>query len=209
MTRFLWPPDSLGDVDVGHPLWQEDGSVVYNCCWVSPAQSLSGSRSVRLMTIFYCLKCDIPPTWRVLFMFWECSYSVCHSYSISFSHFTMYIFHSPPLYSINISGRITKHLNLRGGIQRTHTTSCRTNCTDKLPVSLLVISFCMKTLSCFCFVSSRAPPTVFHQKFWKAIPRLRLVLIRVNPKEHCQARRMECAVTVASASTCDVDDVAS
>jgi hypothetical protein len=25
-----------------HPLWREDGSVIYNCCWSSPAQSFSG-----------------------------------------------------------------------------------------------------------------------------------------------------------------------
>jgi hypothetical protein len=29
---------------VGRCLWQDDGSVVYNCCWSSPAQSLSQIR---------------------------------------------------------------------------------------------------------------------------------------------------------------------
>jgi hypothetical protein len=32
------------------------GSVVYNCCWPSPAQSFSGPSLVGLVTIFYCLR---------------------------------------------------------------------------------------------------------------------------------------------------------
>jgi hypothetical protein len=36
----------------------------YNCCWPSPAQSFLGSRPARLMTIFYCLRFETPPTWR-------------------------------------------------------------------------------------------------------------------------------------------------
>jgi hypothetical protein len=35
--------DSCGFVDVECPFWREDGSVVYNCCWPSPAQAFSGS----------------------------------------------------------------------------------------------------------------------------------------------------------------------
>jgi hypothetical protein len=34
--------DSCGFVDVGCPLWQEAGSVVFSCCWASPAQPFSG-----------------------------------------------------------------------------------------------------------------------------------------------------------------------
>jgi hypothetical protein len=37
------------------PLWREDGSVVYNCCWPSPAQSFSGLSPVGLVAIFYWL----------------------------------------------------------------------------------------------------------------------------------------------------------
>jgi hypothetical protein len=37
---------------------------VYNCCWSSPAQSFSGPNPAGLMTIFYCLKFETPPTWR-------------------------------------------------------------------------------------------------------------------------------------------------
>jgi hypothetical protein len=32
MTRFLLLSDNCGFVDMGRPLWREDGSVVYNCC---------------------------------------------------------------------------------------------------------------------------------------------------------------------------------
>jgi hypothetical protein len=46
----------LGLVDVGRPLWWEDGSVVYNCSCSSPAQSFSGPSPVRLATIFYSLR---------------------------------------------------------------------------------------------------------------------------------------------------------
>jgi hypothetical protein len=38
--------DICGFVDV----WRDDGSVVYNCCWSSPAQSFSCPSSVGLMT---------------------------------------------------------------------------------------------------------------------------------------------------------------
>jgi hypothetical protein len=40
-TKFLLLSDGCGFVDVGLRLWREDGSVVYNCCWSSPAQSFS------------------------------------------------------------------------------------------------------------------------------------------------------------------------
>jgi hypothetical protein len=44
--------------------WREDGSVVYNCCWPSQAQSFSGTSPVGRMTIFYCLRFDTSTTWR-------------------------------------------------------------------------------------------------------------------------------------------------
>jgi hypothetical protein len=43
--------------------WQEE-SVVYSCCWFSPAQSLLGLSPVGLVTIFYCLRFETPATWR-------------------------------------------------------------------------------------------------------------------------------------------------
>jgi hypothetical protein len=46
----------LGCVDVGRFLWQEDGSVVYNCCWSSSAQPFSRPSPLGLTTIFYCLR---------------------------------------------------------------------------------------------------------------------------------------------------------
>jgi hypothetical protein len=39
MTRFLLLLDSCWFVDVERYLWREDGFVVYNSCWASPAQS--------------------------------------------------------------------------------------------------------------------------------------------------------------------------
>jgi hypothetical protein len=51
--------DSCGFVDLGRLLWREDGSVVYNSCWSSPAQSFSGPSSIGLVAIFYCLRFEI------------------------------------------------------------------------------------------------------------------------------------------------------
>jgi hypothetical protein len=47
-----------------HPLWWENGSVVYSCCWPSPAQSFSGPSPAGLVTTFSCLKFETPPTWK-------------------------------------------------------------------------------------------------------------------------------------------------
>jgi hypothetical protein len=47
-----------------HPLWREDVSVVYNCCWSSPVQRFSGPSPAGLMTKFYSHRFEIPPTWR-------------------------------------------------------------------------------------------------------------------------------------------------
>jgi hypothetical protein len=55
-TRFLLLSDSYEFVDVGCSLWHEDRSVIYNCCWPSPAHSFSGLSPVGLVTIFYCLR---------------------------------------------------------------------------------------------------------------------------------------------------------
>jgi hypothetical protein len=62
--RFLLLSDSCGFVDVGRPFWREDGSVVYNCCWSSPAQSFSGPSPAGLLTVFYCLRFETPPPSR-------------------------------------------------------------------------------------------------------------------------------------------------
>jgi hypothetical protein len=39
-------------------------SVVYNCCWFSPAQSFSGPSPMGFMTTFYTLRFETPLTWR-------------------------------------------------------------------------------------------------------------------------------------------------
>jgi hypothetical protein len=38
--------------------------LVYNCCWSSTAQSFSGLSPAGLMTTFYCIRFETPPTWR-------------------------------------------------------------------------------------------------------------------------------------------------
>jgi hypothetical protein len=53
--QILLLSDTCGFVDLGRCLWREDGSVVYNFCWPSPAQSFSGPSLVGLPTICYCL----------------------------------------------------------------------------------------------------------------------------------------------------------
>jgi hypothetical protein len=44
--------DICGFANVECSLWREDGSVVYNSCWPSPAQSFSGPSPVGLVAIF-------------------------------------------------------------------------------------------------------------------------------------------------------------
>jgi hypothetical protein len=63
-TRFLLMSDGCGFVDVGRSFWREDGSIVYICCWSSPEQSFLGLSPSGLVTIFYCLRFETPPTWR-------------------------------------------------------------------------------------------------------------------------------------------------
>jgi hypothetical protein len=62
MTRFFYLSDNCRFLDVGHPHWQEDGSVIYsyNCFWALPEQSLLGRSPTELTTIFYCLIWDSP-----------------------------------------------------------------------------------------------------------------------------------------------------
>jgi hypothetical protein len=63
-TRFLLLSGSCGFVDLGRSLWRENGSAIYNCCWSSPAQSFLGPSPAGLVTIFYGLRFETPPTWR-------------------------------------------------------------------------------------------------------------------------------------------------
>jgi hypothetical protein len=63
-TKFLLLSDSCGFAVVRRPLWRENGSVVYNCCWSSPAHSFSDMCPAGLMTIFYILRFETSLTWR-------------------------------------------------------------------------------------------------------------------------------------------------
>jgi hypothetical protein len=65
-TRFLLVSDRYGFADVGRSLWREDGSVVYNLCWSSPAQWFLGPSPAGLVTIFCCLRFETFPFHRFL-----------------------------------------------------------------------------------------------------------------------------------------------
>jgi hypothetical protein len=62
-TRFLLLLDSCRFVNVQHPLLQEARSVIYDCCWLLSVQSFSDPSPKGLMTIFYPLRFETPPTW--------------------------------------------------------------------------------------------------------------------------------------------------
>jgi hypothetical protein len=53
-TRSWLLSDICGFVDLGRPLWREDGSAVWSCYWSSPAQSFLDPSIVGLVAIFYC-----------------------------------------------------------------------------------------------------------------------------------------------------------
>jgi hypothetical protein len=53
---------TVADLYVECNLLQEDGSVVYNWCWASPAQSFPGPSTAGLMTVFCCLRFQNPTT---------------------------------------------------------------------------------------------------------------------------------------------------
>jgi hypothetical protein len=61
-TRSWLLSYSCGFVDLGRPLWREDGSVVCNCYWSSPAQSFLGPSPVGLVAIFYSLDSSLKVT---------------------------------------------------------------------------------------------------------------------------------------------------
>jgi hypothetical protein len=63
-NRFSLLSNNCGFVDMGSSLWRENGSAVYNFSWFSPAQSFLGPSPAGLVTIFYCLRFETPPTWR-------------------------------------------------------------------------------------------------------------------------------------------------
>jgi hypothetical protein len=67
-TRYLLLSDSCGFVDVERSPSREDGSVIYNCCWHSPAQPFSGPSPVGLATILYCLRFETSSFCRLLLL---------------------------------------------------------------------------------------------------------------------------------------------
>jgi hypothetical protein len=63
-SGLIWGPRHFFTVRQLRPFWREDGSVIYNFCWLSLAQSFSCSSPAGLMAIFYCLRFETPSTWR-------------------------------------------------------------------------------------------------------------------------------------------------
>jgi hypothetical protein len=52
-TKFMLLPDSCGFVVVGRSLWREDGSVIYNFSWPSPALARVLSLEVDFIYVLY------------------------------------------------------------------------------------------------------------------------------------------------------------
>jgi hypothetical protein len=62
-------PDSWEFFDIGHPLWREDGSVIYCTIAYRPCQSTHSWVQVSQDSRPYCtLSFGTPPTWRARFM---------------------------------------------------------------------------------------------------------------------------------------------
>lgn len=62
-TRFVTLTQVARCVLVGHPLWREDESLIYNDCWFLLAQSISDPSPDGLTAIFYTLRFETPPIW--------------------------------------------------------------------------------------------------------------------------------------------------
>jgi hypothetical protein len=60
-NQYFFQPNACGYRPYLTSSLTEDGSVIYNCCWPSPAQSLSGPSLVGLMTTLYCLRFESLP----------------------------------------------------------------------------------------------------------------------------------------------------
>jgi hypothetical protein len=54
-NNFIFQLNTCGYSPYVNPLWRDDGSVVYNCCWSSPAKTFSGRSPAGLTTTFYRL----------------------------------------------------------------------------------------------------------------------------------------------------------
>jgi hypothetical protein len=61
-TRIFFQLNTSGRRPYITSFLTEDGSVIYNCCWPSPAQLFSGPSSTELMTTLYSLRFEAPPT---------------------------------------------------------------------------------------------------------------------------------------------------
>jgi hypothetical protein len=66
MSRFSVLLDSCGFIDVRLLLSEGGRSIVYNCCWASPAKSFSGKNS-RYTQRYFVVCFETPPVWRIRF----------------------------------------------------------------------------------------------------------------------------------------------
>jgi hypothetical protein len=58
-SNFIFQLNTCGySLYVTSSLWREDGSVVYNCCWCSPAHSFSDPSPAGRMSTYYCLRLE-------------------------------------------------------------------------------------------------------------------------------------------------------
>jgi hypothetical protein len=132
-TRFLLPSDSCR-----FPFWREDGSVVYNCGWSSPAQSFSGPSRVGLVTIFYCLRFET-------FLFVASHNSQGYGRGIRPPRINYVSFHDPV--------RTTEKTNAWPVRLLLLFIRCHSNACSKTVVQQLPISRCQRN------VLSEAPPS--------------------------------------------------
>jgi hypothetical protein len=81
--------DNRRILDFEHPLWREDGSLIYlyNCLWALPEQLLSGSSPADLTTLFYCFIWDSPNLEGQVSVFYLSRYKMAFN-SNSESHVT-------------------------------------------------------------------------------------------------------------------------
>jgi hypothetical protein len=87
--NFFYLSDDCRFLDMGHPLWWEDGSVIYlyNCFWALPEQSPLGRSPAELRAIFYCLIWDSPNLYDQVRVFFKVKVmSWCRTPSGSHDH---------------------------------------------------------------------------------------------------------------------------
>jgi hypothetical protein len=144
LPEFLFSKWTLAvTVIMQQPPWWRDGSVVYNCCWFSIAQSFSGPSPAGLMTIFYCLSRDSPNLERQVPIFISPRNRVVR----------LYVQALGSLFVSDYLPQTVPVITSRNGL--TENTVLLLLCLDLLPercvyynVPLLVYHFCVRVCCC-------------------------------------------------------------